>query len=161
MPRFAHRLFAVLLLTSLSTQGLRSQAPDAFAEFRREADALVAEAMDRDKVTGVSLLVAFGEDVILAKGYGLADVEHEVPVTPETVFQIGSVTKVFTMGLFGKAVSQGAFSRDTALSTYGNGALTGIASNTALGDRSLQEAATFTAGTRPRRASVFVVSITR
>ena len=107
MPCFAHRLFTALVLTSLSTQGVRSQAPDAFAEFRREADALVAKAMDRDKVTGVSLLVAFGENVVLAKGYGLADVEHEVPVTPETVFQIGSVTKQFTAAAILKLVDAG------------------------------------------------------
>jgi len=69
--------------------------------------ALVVKAMDRDKVTGVSLLVAFGDDVVLAKGYGLADVEHEVPVTPETVFQIGSVTKQFTAAAILKLVDAG------------------------------------------------------
>jgi CubicO group peptidase (beta-lactamase class C family) len=35
-------------------------------------------------------------EVLLAKGYGLADVEQDLPVTPATVFRLASITKVFT-----------------------------------------------------------------
>lgn len=43
-----------------------------------------------------SLLVASGGEVVLARGYGMADREASIPVTAETVFDIGSVTKQFT-----------------------------------------------------------------
>jgi CubicO group peptidase (beta-lactamase class C family) len=43
-----------------------------------------------------SVLVAHDGDVLLTKGYGLADREHEVPNTPHTKFRIGSITKQFT-----------------------------------------------------------------
>jgi len=43
-----------------------------------------------------SVLVARGEKIILARGYGLADRENKVKQTPETVFSIGSITKQFT-----------------------------------------------------------------
>ena len=43
-----------------------------------------------------SVLVARGEKIILAKGYGLADRENKVKQTAETVFSIGSITKQFT-----------------------------------------------------------------
>jgi CubicO group peptidase (beta-lactamase class C family) len=43
-----------------------------------------------------SVLVARGEKIILAKGYGLADREKKVKQTAETVFSIGSITKQFT-----------------------------------------------------------------
>ncbi|HZN33747.1 MAG TPA: serine hydrolase [Pirellulaceae bacterium] len=43
-----------------------------------------------------SVLVAKGEQVLLAKGLGLANVEHEIPNTPQTKFRLGSITKQFT-----------------------------------------------------------------
>ena len=43
-----------------------------------------------------SVLVARGETIILAKGYGWADLEHKIPQTDQTVFSIGSITKQFT-----------------------------------------------------------------
>ena len=55
-----------------------------------------------------SVLVARGEKIILAKGYGLADRENKVKQTAETVFSIGSITQQFTgaailkLGMMGK-----------------------------------------------------------
>ncbi len=43
-----------------------------------------------------AVLVARGTDVVLNKGYGLANVEWEVPNTPATKFRLGSITKQFT-----------------------------------------------------------------
>lgn len=45
---------------------------------------------------GFALLAARDGKVLYAKGYGLADLEKGVPITPDTVFRIGSVTKQFT-----------------------------------------------------------------
>jgi len=43
-----------------------------------------------------SILVAYEGKVLFRKGYGMANFEHEVPNTPQTVFRIGSITKQFT-----------------------------------------------------------------
>jgi CubicO group peptidase (beta-lactamase class C family) len=43
-----------------------------------------------------SVLIAQGDNVLLSAGYGMADVENNVPNTPQTRFHIGSVTKQFT-----------------------------------------------------------------
>ena len=43
-----------------------------------------------------SVLVAKDGKVLFAKGYGLANAEHEIPNTPETKFRLGSITKMFT-----------------------------------------------------------------
>jgi CubicO group peptidase (beta-lactamase class C family) len=43
-----------------------------------------------------SVLIAQGDSVLLSAGYGMADVENDVPNTPETRFRLGSVTKQFT-----------------------------------------------------------------
>ena len=52
--------------------------------------------MEKQHIPGLSLLVSRDGKPIRAQGYGLANVELQVPVNPETVFQSGSVGKQFT-----------------------------------------------------------------
>jgi len=61
-------------------------------------DAVMAE-MKRRHVPGLSVLVLKDGKVIKEKGYGTANLEHGVPVTPQTVFQSGSIGKTFTAAL--------------------------------------------------------------
>ncbi|RZA22607.1 MAG: class A beta-lactamase-related serine hydrolase, partial [Lysobacteraceae bacterium] len=61
-------------------------------------DALLEE-MKRRHVPGLSVLVLKDGKVVREKGYGLANLEHAVPVTPQTVFQSGSIGKTFTAAL--------------------------------------------------------------
>jgi CubicO group peptidase (beta-lactamase class C family) len=58
-------------------------------------DAFVAAEMARMRIPGVALAVVRAGKVVKARGYGLADVERNEPVTPETIFKIGSVSKQF------------------------------------------------------------------
>lgn len=61
------------------------------------AIAKVVEAeMARQRVPGVAVAVIRKGEPILAKGFGLSNVEHNVPVTGDTIFQSGSVGKQFT-----------------------------------------------------------------
>ena len=70
----------------------------AFAQdhVQSRIDSVVKAEMARQKIPGVGVAIIKGGEVMLAKGYGEANVEHHVPVTPETVFQSGSVGKQFT-----------------------------------------------------------------
>ena len=45
---------------------------------------------------GASILVARGDKIIYHKAFGLADLEHNIPNTTETIFECGSVSKQFT-----------------------------------------------------------------
>jgi CubicO group peptidase (beta-lactamase class C family) len=45
---------------------------------------------------GAAVLVAQGDEALLEAAYGMANLEHDIPVTPDTIFRIGSVTKQFT-----------------------------------------------------------------
>jgi CubicO group peptidase (beta-lactamase class C family) len=51
---------------------------------------------DRQKNIGLGAAVLLGDTFILSEGLGYADLEHRVPVTPDTRFGIASVTKAFT-----------------------------------------------------------------
>jgi D-alanyl-D-alanine carboxypeptidase len=59
-------------------------------------DEIVESTLRRQQIPGLSLAVVRNGSVLKSKGYGLANLEHHVPVRPDTVFQIGSVTKQFT-----------------------------------------------------------------
>src|SRR4051812_23198813 len=59
-------------------------------------DSYVKRFMARHHVPGVSVAVVKDGKVLLAKGYGVANVELGVPATEETVYQLASVTKTFT-----------------------------------------------------------------
>src|SRR5207244_17184 len=59
-------------------------------------DQLVAAAMEAGSIPGIALAVVQDGQLTLAKGYGLANLEHAVPATEHTVFRIASITKTFT-----------------------------------------------------------------
>ena len=73
-------------------------------------DAYVQAEMRRQKIPGVSLAVIRQGRIALLKSYGLADVEHRVPVKPETVFQSGSIGKQFTAAAVMLLVQDGKIS---------------------------------------------------
>jgi CubicO group peptidase (beta-lactamase class C family) len=61
-----------------------------------EVDAYIKTQMDARHIPGLSLAVLRNGRAVVSKGYGLANVEHAVPATDRTVFQLASVTKQFT-----------------------------------------------------------------
>lgn len=65
-------------------------------------DSILTRATQESGKPGIAVAIQRGTRVIYSKGFGYADVEHRVPVTPETVFPIGSITKTMT----GLAIAQ-------------------------------------------------------
>ena len=72
----------------------------------------------QDGWSGAAVLVARDGKVLLEKGYGLANLEHRVPVTPETKFRIGSITKQFTATAILKLQEQGKLDVGNRLSRF-------------------------------------------
>jgi len=56
----------------------------------------VEEKRQNLKVPGAALVIVKDDRVIFLKGFGFRDVEAKLPVTPETLFAVGSITKTFT-----------------------------------------------------------------
>ena len=82
-----------LVLVLAATSALPAAAADP--GLAAELDALFAESYSADG-PGAAVLVKEGDEVVLRKGYGLADLELGVPIAPEMVFRLGSITKQFT-----------------------------------------------------------------
>jgi CubicO group peptidase (beta-lactamase class C family) len=81
------------------------------------ADYVKAE-MQRQHVPGLALLVARGGKIVRAEGFGLSNVELQVPVRPESIFQSGSVGKQFTATAVMMLVEENKIGLDDPLTKY-------------------------------------------
>lgn len=90
------------------------------AEVARVADSL-ARAFITDGQRGspgVSIEVVRGTDTLVMNGWGMADVENDVPATAQTVYRIGSITKQFTSSAVMQLVQDGKVKLDEPIGTY-------------------------------------------
>lgn len=88
------------------------------AETAHRVDEFVRAEMARQKVPGVAVAVVDHGTVLKAQGYGLANVEHDVPVRPETIFQSGSLGKQFTAAAVMMLVEEGKLALDDSIAKY-------------------------------------------
>jgi CubicO group peptidase (beta-lactamase class C family) len=115
VPRNRTCLTAVL---SFSLMISLFAVPYCFAgDLARKIDEYLTAAAEVQKFSGSALVAKDGVS-ILNKGYGMANYELSVPNTPETKFQIGSITKQFTAAAIMKLVDKGLLSVDDPISNY-------------------------------------------
>jgi CubicO group peptidase (beta-lactamase class C family) len=81
-------------------------------------DDFVNSEIQKQRIPGLSLAVVRSGTLTLAKGYGFANVEHKVPVRPETIFQSGSVGKQFTATAVMMLVQEGKVALDERIGKY-------------------------------------------
>jgi CubicO group peptidase (beta-lactamase class C family) len=85
-------------------------------------DAAVEAEREKQRIPGVAVAVVRGAETVKIQGYGLANVEHRVPVTPETIFQSGSVGKQFTAVAVMLQVEAGTLALDDPIARFFPGA---------------------------------------
>jgi len=90
----------------------------ALAGYMERVDGFVRDEMHRERVPGVAIGIVSKGELIAAKGYGDANVELGVPVTPETIFQSGSVGKQFTAVAVMLQVEDGRLALDDSVTRY-------------------------------------------
>lgn len=81
-------------------------------------DDYIKKEMERRHIPGAALAVARNGRVVKERGYGLANVEHDVPVTPDTVFELASLTKQFTATAIMLLVEEGKVRLDDSIASY-------------------------------------------
>jgi CubicO group peptidase (beta-lactamase class C family) len=115
--RHAVSLFAVLAFCLAASPSVPTHAPLTGAQIA-SIDSFVTTAMVRAHVPGVAVGIYSRGGILLAKGYGLANVELGVPVKPETIFQSGSVGKQFVSAAIMMLVGEGRVSLDDSIAKY-------------------------------------------
>jgi D-alanyl-D-alanine carboxypeptidase len=81
-------------------------------------DALVQNRMKSSHTPGISLAIVRSGKPLLLRHYGLANAEWSVPVVPETVHMMGSLTKQFTAAAIMMLVEEGKIGLDEKIGTY-------------------------------------------
>jgi CubicO group peptidase (beta-lactamase class C family) len=118
-------LFASVLLTSASgglspplpprnNTNASSEDKECLDRFERQVNGLRALL----KIPGMSAAIVKDQKVLWAKGFGFADLENRIPVTPDTVFHLASITKTFAATLILQLVDQGKLDLDEPMSRY-------------------------------------------
>src|SRR5215210_6761372 len=78
----------------------------------------VTAVMQHQKIPGLSVAIVRGDSVLLARGYGVANLEHRVPASDSTVYQSGSLGKQFTASAIGMLAQQSRLSLDDRITRW-------------------------------------------
>jgi len=101
---------AVALATAAPAQAIP-------ADFKAKADALLKKSFPATG-PGAAVIVTDEGKIAYEAGQGLADVKAKTPITPNTVFRMGSITKQFSAAIMLQLVSEGKVSLDDKLSQF-------------------------------------------
>lgn len=86
---------AAFLVPLLDVSAHAQTAPPGPEQLASQVEEYMAARVKRDHFSG-SILIAKGGKVLYSQGYGMANLEHDAPNTPQTKFRLGSITKQFT-----------------------------------------------------------------
>lgn len=99
-------------------------APGAAAQAGLDADRVrrIDDAVEAARASmsapGITVAIGVGDDIVYSRGFGRADVENDVPVTPASVFRTASVTKPFTATAVLQLVEEGKLDLDASIRRY-------------------------------------------
>jgi len=79
---------------------------------------LIAYEMQKSSTPGLSIALVDDQRVVWAQGFGYADLEHKVPATAQTLYRVGSISKLFTDTAAMQLVEQGKLDIDRPLQAY-------------------------------------------
>jgi CubicO group peptidase (beta-lactamase class C family) len=112
--------FAALLLSLLITvpgAGV-AQARGAGRDPLAGLDAYIQDAMAKGNGVGLAIAVVKNDSIVYARGFGVRRLGEPAPVTPRTVFAVGSTTKAFTAAALGMLVDQGQLAWDDRVTRH-------------------------------------------
>jgi len=82
-----------------------------------QVDALFSE-WDRADAPGAALAVVQDGEIVYERGYGSANLEYAVPITPATIFHVASISKQFTSYAINLLALEGRLSLDDDIRTH-------------------------------------------
>lgn len=114
---------ATILTFGVVARGWPSQGPDLKTNPEVGAALKLLEAQleaDRAqlKIPGLSAAVVLDQEILWTRGFGYADVERRIPATPQTLYRVGSITKLFTATMLMQLREQGKLQLDDPLTEH-------------------------------------------
>lgn len=113
-------LTGISLLPACSTAPAKpeSSTPGDYEYTKQYISRLIKKEMKNSNITGLSIALADDQQVVWAAGFGYADKTNEVPAAAETVYGVGSISKLFTATAAMQLAEQGKIDIDKPLQTY-------------------------------------------
>jgi serine beta-lactamase-like protein LACTB, mitochondrial len=96
----------------------RSAPPPKWADAVQQARQIARTGLVEQNLPGLSVAVGIGDDVVWAEGFGWANLENRVPVTPEMRFRIGTASTALTSAAVGVLLEQGKLKLDDVIQLY-------------------------------------------
>jgi len=111
-------LLVVIFATLLAACGAPAAAAKLDSETVAEIEAILGKHMAESQVPGMAMCIVKGEDVVYSSGFGVIEVNTDTPVTPQSVFLMGSVSKSLTGVAIMQLVEQGKIDLDAPVTDY-------------------------------------------
>src|SRR5688500_9748726 len=123
---FRRRSIVILLsITFFAAAAARAQtggaAPQPGAADLGAVEEVGLDELRETKTPGAAVAIVNGGRAVYAKGFGVRDVETNTPVTPDTLFRLGSTTKMFTGAAAVVLAEQGKIRLDAPVGDYAKG----------------------------------------
>lgn len=91
---------------------------DAYAGLSAQLSDWIRSGIRKQKITGLSIALIDGDQIVWAEGFGYADKANRQPATADTLYKAGSISKVFTATAIMQLVEQGKVDLDAPIQTY-------------------------------------------
>jgi len=118
MPLALGLLFLCSMPAAQAQNGANVAARKDYAEVVRTLQAFIQREMEEKELPGLSIAIVDDQQIVWAQGFGMADAKNHVPATAETVYRIGSVSKLFTdIGIM-QLVERGELTLDAPVTEY-------------------------------------------
>ncbi len=111
----SNRFLALLALYLLAAQFVAGQAPTVN---KSSVDSFIEKKMSESGLVGLGAAVIVNKKLVWIKGYGYADKDNKTPFTPNTIMNIGSISKTFTGAALMHAVEDRKVSLDEDINNY-------------------------------------------
>jgi CubicO group peptidase (beta-lactamase class C family) len=108
---------ALILALCIQTHSWAQNATVVTADTAKRIDGMFA-AWDNRQSPGCALGVTLNGNLVYSRGYGMASLEDDVPITPDSIFNIGSISKQFTAFSVALLASEGKLSLDDDVRRY-------------------------------------------
>jgi CubicO group peptidase (beta-lactamase class C family) len=106
------------LLPARAFAGPPEPASKQYAAAIAAVDAFVAREVAEKKLPSLSIALVDDQTIVWSRGFGFVDVDRKMPATADTVYRVGSVSKLFTDVAIMQLVEEGKIDLDAPARTY-------------------------------------------
>jgi CubicO group peptidase (beta-lactamase class C family) len=124
-------LILIFLMLSGTIKSASTSAPEApqkksaiphkkntYAKTKQNISSVISKKMRKRNIMGLSIALVDDQQIVWAEGFGYADKANKKPAAPETVYMVGSISRLFTGIAVMQLAEQGKIDIDRPLKTY-------------------------------------------